>query len=213
MNESHAVFSVVVADDHPIYREGLVEAIASADRLALLGEAGDGRQALALILGEAPDVALLDLGMPRLDGFEVLRELREHGSPTKVACITAVLVSPAVHDAIRLGARSVLSKAATRREICTTLVRVAEGEVVLAQEAQTGLVEELARRSERPQLSAREREVLTLAARGHNTPSIAALLVLSPTTVRTHLKNAYTKLGVSDRTAAVARAMQLGLLP
>lgn len=213
MNKAHAVFRVLVADDHPIYREGLAEAIRAAHQLALVGEAGDGRQALSLILAESPDVALLDLSMPELDGLEVLRELREHGSPTKVACISAALVRPAVHDAITLGARAVLSKAATRREICAALVRVADGEVVLAPEAQTTLVEEVAHRSEAPQLSRREVEVLSLAAQGHSAPSIATLLIVSPTTVRTHLKNAYIKLGVADRTAAVARAMQLGLLP
>jgi two-component system nitrate/nitrite response regulator NarL len=213
VNKADAVFRVIVADDHPIYREGLADAIRAAHQLALVGEAGDGRQALSLILAESPDVALLDLSMPELDGLEVLRELREHGAATKVACISAALVRPAVHDAITLGARAVLSKAATRREICTALVRVADGEVVLAPEAQTILVEEVALRSEAPQLSRREVEVLSLAAQGHSAPSIATLLIVSPTTVRTHLKNAYIKLGVADRTAAVARAMQLGLLP
>lgn len=213
VDQPAAVLRVVIADDHPIYRDGLADAIRSAPGLALVGEADDGQQALDMIRAEAPDVALVDLGMPVLDGAEVLRRLREDGSPTKVACITAALVSSAVREVVQLGARAVLSKSASRREICDALVRVAAGEVVLAPEAQAGLADELARHDDAPQLSDREREVLRLAAQGHSAPSIATVLLISPTTVRTHLRNAYTKLGVSDRTAAVARAMQLGLLP
>lgn len=206
--------TVYVADDHPVYRDGIVSAIRARADLELIGQGSDGRIALEEILAGAPNVALLDMNMPELDGMEVLEALRKDGSPTAVLFISASLDGEVVYRALAQGAAGYLSKDADRDDICDALAAVARGGTWVAAEAQTGLADAIRRREveERPALSPREREVLRLTADGRSSLEIAELLHLSPATIKSHLQSLYQKLGVSDRAAAVAAAMRQGLL-
>ncbi len=214
MTKGRARIAVVVADDHPLYRKAVVEAIKGRAELEFVGEAGDGRAALDAIRADRPDVALLDVRMPKLDGMEVLNAVVRDGLPTKVIFLTAHVDSLNAYEAVGAGAAGYLPKEASGEAICDAIAAVSRGETVLAPEIQAGIAREIRLRSreDRPLLTPREREILGLTADGHSAPDIAERLTLSPTTVRTHLQHLYEKLGVSDRAAAVAEAMRRGLL-
>jgi two-component system nitrate/nitrite response regulator NarL len=206
---------VLVADDHPIYREGIVRAVKERPDLELVGEAEDGRQALDEIKRTGPDVALLDIRMPGLEGPQVLNALHRDGLKTKVIFLSAFMESELAYETVAAGARGYLSKESAREEICDAIAAVARGGTALAPEAQAGLaaeVQERERTAGEPQLTPREREVLHLIAEGLSSPEIGKRIHLSPTTVKSHLHKLYEKLGVSDRAAAVAEAMRRGLL-
>jgi two-component system, NarL family, nitrate/nitrite response regulator NarL len=206
---------VFVADDHPVYRDGMVRAISERPDLELVGEANNGRDALAAI-GEAnPDVALIDIRMPGLDGLEVLGAIRRDTTETQVLLLSAHLDSDLAYRAVAAGAKGYLSKQAARQEICDGIVAVADGGTAFAPEVQTGLASELYERERGqrgPVLTSREREVLKLVAGGHSAPEIAERIHLSPATVKSHLQAIYEKLGVADRAAAVAEGMRRGFL-
>jgi two-component system nitrate/nitrite response regulator NarL len=206
---------VLIADDHPIYREGIVRAVKERPDLELVGEAEDGRAALDEIKRTQPDVALLDIRMPRLEGPQVLNALHRDGMRTKVIFLSAFMEGELAYETVAAGARGYLSKESAREEICDAIVSVARGGTALAPEAQAGLaaqVQERERSADAPQLTPREREVLHLIAEGLSAPDIGRRIHLSPTTVKSHLHKLYEKLGVSDRAAAVAEAMRRGLL-
>jgi two-component system nitrate/nitrite response regulator NarL len=205
---------VVVADDHPVYREGIVRAVKERPELELVGEVATGREALEVIAELLPDVAILDMRMPGLDGRRLLDAIRREPIPTRVLFVSAYVDSEIVFAAIGGGAHGYISKDATRRQICDAVSAIARGETVLAPEVHTGLARAIQLRSvdDRPVLTAREREVLMLIAEGLSAPEIGRRLYLSPATVKTHLQHLYGKLGVSDRAAAVAAAMRRGLL-
>jgi two-component system nitrate/nitrite response regulator NarL len=205
---------VYVADDHPLYREGVVGAIKERSDFELIGETGDGKQALEEISDLAPDVAVLDVKMPGLDGVRVLNALRRDQVSTRVVFLTAYLDSAIVYRAVAAGASAFLSKDAGRKAICETVAAVARGDSVLAPEIHAGIAAEIRLREhdDRPALTQREREILGLTADGCTAPEIGRRLYLSTTTVKTHLQHLYEKLGVSDRAAAVAEAMRRGLL-
>jgi two-component system, NarL family, nitrate/nitrite response regulator NarL len=204
-----------VADDHPVYREGIVRAINERPDLELVGEAGDGREALDQIKELEPDVAVLDIRMPGLDGTQVLAAIRRDSTATQVLFLTAFMEPDLAYRTVAEGAKGYLSKSAARQEICEAIVTVARGGTALAPEAQEGIAQEIQERERsggRPELTSREGEVLGLIADGLSAPQIAKELHLSTTTVKTHLHTLYEKLGVSDRAAAVAEAMRRGLL-
>lgn len=206
--------TVFVADDHPVFRDGLVRALRTRPEFEVVGAAADGREALAEIRKLQPAVALLDVKMPGLDGSAVTQALRRDNEPTRVVLISAHAPSELVYRAIARGAAAYLSKESTREEICDTVAAVARGETRLTPDIQTELVRQIQMREveDRPALSPREREVLALIAEGLSAPDIAKQLFVSPATVKTHLQSLYEKLGVSDRAAAVATAMRHGLL-
>ncbi|HSI80568.1 MAG TPA: response regulator transcription factor [Solirubrobacterales bacterium] len=207
--------TVFVADDHPVYREGIVRAVKERPDLELVGEAGDGRDALDQIRVLRPDVALLDIRMPGLDGTQVLAALRRDSIPTEVLFISAFMESELAYRTVAEGAKGYLSKASARTEICDAIVAVARGGTAFAPEAQRGLAQEIQQRERegrKPELTERETEVLQLIAEGLSAPQIGKRIHLSPTTVKSHLHTLYEKLGVSDRAAAVAEAMRRGLL-
>ena len=206
---------VLVADDHPIYREGIVRAVKDRPDLELVGEAGDGRAALAQIQELKPDVAVLDIRMPGLEGPQVLAALKRDGNTTEVVFLSAFMESELAYTTVEGGARGYLSKESSRQEICEAILSVSRGGTALAPAVQAGLATEIrqrARTNGRPELSPREAEVLQLTAGGLSAPDIAKQLELSPTTVKTYLGSMYEKLGVSDRAAAVAEGMRRGLL-
>ncbi len=191
-----------------------MRAVRSRQELEIVGEAGDGREALEAIRELTPDVALLDVKMPSLDGTQITHAIKRDNLATRVVLLSAHAPSDLIYRAIALGAAAYLSKEASRDEICDTVAAVARGETRLTPEVQAELVRQIQMRSidERPVLSPREREVLVLIAEGLSAPDAAARLHVSPATVKTHLQSLYEKLGVSDRAAAVARAMRVGLL-
>lgn len=206
--------SVLVADDHPLYRDGITRAIRARPDLELVGEAGDGRDALALIQELVPDVAVVDINMPSLSGIQVVTALADLKCPTRVLVLTAYTDSERVYDALAAGARGYVLKDVDRRTICDAIARVARGKTVFSPDIHDGIAEQIRahRHDPRPRLTLREREVLSLAAEGRSAPEIARLLFLSPATIKTHLSNIYDKFGVSDRAAAVAKALREGVL-
>jgi two-component system nitrate/nitrite response regulator NarL len=205
---------VVVVEDHPLYRKAVVDAVKSRPNLEFVGQAADGREGLDEIRDKRPEVAVVDVQMPGLDGFDVLNVITRDALPTRVLLLTANVDSAAAFKAVGAGAAGLLLKSANIDELCDAIAAVARGETVLAAEVQAGLAGEIRMRStaQRPLLSPREHEILVLTAAGRSAPEVAAELVLSAATVRTHLQHLYDKLGVGDRAAAVAVAMRRGLL-
>jgi two-component system, NarL family, nitrate/nitrite response regulator NarL len=215
MNARGERVTVLVADDHPVYREGITRAVKDRPDLELVGEAGDGREALEGIRRARPDVAVLDIRMPGLDGTQVLAALRRDSIPTEVLFVSAFMEAELAYRTVAEGAKGYLSKSASRAEICDAIVTVARGGTALAPEAQRGLAEEIQQREQAgqtPELTEREQQVLRLIAEGMSAPEIGRKIHLSSTTVKSHLRTLYEKLGVSDRAAAVAEAMRRGLL-
>jgi len=205
---------VVVGDDHPLFREGAVRALVASGQIQVVGEASDGEQALELINALRPDVALLDLRMPGLDGAQVAAALLRQGLPTRVLLLSAYTESEVVYQALQLGAAGYLPKESSRAQIVAAVLDCAAGKDVLATDLASGLAAEIRRRAapSGPTLSARERQVLQLIAAGESVPTIAKELFLAPSTIKTHVQRLYEKLGVADRAAAVAEAMRRGLL-
>jgi two-component system nitrate/nitrite response regulator NarL len=207
--------TVLIADDHPLFREAIARVIGEQPELELVAEAPDGRAALEKIRELRPDVAVIDVRMPKLDGSDVLAALRDEGLPTNVVFLSAFLDSKTVYEAVAAGANAYLSKEADTAEIVSAIRVAARGETTLAPEVQTGLAEQIRLREERearPRLSEREHEVLGLIAQGLSAPEIGERIHLSTATVKTHLQHLYEKLGVSERAAAVAEGMRRGLL-
>jgi two-component system nitrate/nitrite response regulator NarL len=205
---------VVVGDDHPIYREGMVRALLLSGSVDVVGEADDGVSALEMIKAHRPDVALLDYQMPGMDGVQVAAAIMRDELPTRVLLLSAYDDSAIVYQALQKGAAGFLPKESTRTEIVEAVLECAKGRGVVSSALVGGLAQEIRRRAEpsAPVLSAREREVLNRIARGQSIPAIAAELHVSPSTVKTHAQRLYEKLGVSDRAAAVAEAMRQRLL-
>ncbi len=206
---------MLVADDHPIYREGIVRAIKERPDLELIGEAIDGRDALEQIKAVSPAVAVLDIRMPGLDGTQVLAAMRRDGFDTEVLFVSAFMEPELAYRTVASGARGYLSKESSRKEVCEAIVMIARGGTALAPEAQAGLsqaIQERERTGGRPQLTAREQQVLRLVADGLSAPEIGREIQLGTATVKSHLHSLYDKLGVSDRAAAVAEGMRRGML-
>ncbi|WP_156687120.1 response regulator [Mycobacterium sp. Marseille-P9652] len=205
---------VVIGDDHPLFREGVVRALESSGSVDVVGEAQDGAAALELIKAHQPDVALLDYRMPGMDGAQVAAAARGQGLTTRVLLLSAHDEPAIVYQALQQGAAGFLLKDSTRGEIVQAVLDCAAGREVLAPALAGGLAAEIRQRAapSAPVLSAREREVLGRIARGQSIPAIAGELYVAPSTVKTHVQRLYEKLGVSDRAAAVAEAMRQGLL-
>ena len=205
---------MVVGDDHPLFRDGVVRALSSSGSIEVVGEAEDGVEALAMIREHGPRVALLDYRMPGLDGAQVAAAVRRDALPTRVLLISAHDESAIVYSALQEGAAGFISKESSRSELVDAVLNCAKGRDVVAPNLAAGLVGEIQRRNESdaPMLSAREREVLGYIASGRSIPAMAKDMFLAPSTVKTHVQRLYEKLGVGDRGAAVAEAMRRGLL-
>lgn len=213
-NANDQKVSAIVADDHPLFRDGLVRALTGSGAIEVVAEAADGPEALALIKEHRPQVALVDLQMPGLDGAQVAAAVVRDELPTRVLVVSANSDSAIVYHALQQGAAGYLPKESSRSEIVNAVLDCARGRDVVGAHLASGLAAEIRRRAEPPgpTLSAREREVLDLIAGGATIPTIAKQLFLAPSTVKTHVQRLYEKLGVNDRAAAVAEAMRRGLL-
>lgn len=205
---------VLIADDHPVYRQGLERAIKERPDLDLVATCGDGRQALETISQLEPEVAIVDVRMPGLDGLAILGAVKRDGLRTRIVLLTGYEDSTAAYKALAAGAAGYVSKTSDNMELCDSIVKVARGETVIAPQFAAGIATEIQLRetTDRPALTDREGEVLRLLAEGRTASRIGEELHLSEATIKTHLHNLYEKLGVSDRAAAVATAMRWGLL-
>ncbi|CAL9417005.1 response regulator [Streptomyces sp. enrichment culture] len=206
--------SLLVVDDHPVVRDGLRGMLASVAGFRVLGEASDGVEALERAAALDPDVILMDLRMPGGGGVEAIRELTRRGIRARVLVLTTYDTDADTLPAIEAGATGYLLKDAPREELFAAVRAAAEGRTVLSPAVASRLVSAV--RAPRPAggetLSAREREVLVLVARGTSNREIARELFISEATVKTHLTHLYAKLGVRDRAAAVAAGYDRGIL-
>jgi DNA-binding NarL/FixJ family response regulator len=196
--------SVLIVDDHPVVRQGLRALLEVQDGLAVVGETGDGPTAVSLATSLRPDIVLLDLKLPGMDGIAVLESLRSSG--LRVLVLTSATQPSAASQAIRAGAAGVLYKDIDPDALVRAIRSVHDGNVLLAQEAAGSLV----RGSRVDSLTPREREVLSRIAEGKSNREIARLLRLSEKTVKAHVSAVLAKLGVQDRTQAAVYAVRHG---
>ena len=197
---------VLIADDHQVVREGLQMILAESDgEIVVVGEASDGDEAVRLATAMQPDVVLMDLSMPRVDGLEATRRLREAGVPSRVLILTSFAEGEGVRDAVRAGVTGYLMKDVLKAELLTAIRLAADGVPTLHPRAQQHLMRGIAE-PETPSpfgaLTPRERDVLALLAQGESNKRIAAALNLSIGTVKGYVSAIFEKLGVDDRTQA-----------
>ena len=207
--------TVLVADDHPLFREGIARAVRERPELELVAETGDGRSALAAIREHAPVVAVVDLRLPGLDGIAIAHAITRDGLNTRVLVLSAFTEPRLVYEAMAAGAAGYFSKDADREAVLDAISAVARGETRVDPALQTGVFAEMrdrAQRGERTLLTDREREIVRLMSEGLSAPAIGKRLYVATATVKSHQGRIYEKLGVSDRAAAVAEAMRRGLL-
>jgi DNA-binding NarL/FixJ family response regulator len=202
---------VLIADDHPVVRDGLRGMFAAEPGFEVVGEAANGDEAVVLAGSLAPDVILMDLRMPEVDGVTAITRLARSGSPARVLVLTTYDTDSDVLPAIEAGATGYLLKDFRADELFRAVRAAARGEAVLSPSVATRLLGSVRRPAQEP-LSAREREVLELVAGGATNREVGRRLFVSEATVKTHLLHVYAKLGVNDRAAAVAEAFQRGLL-
>ena len=202
---------LLIVDDHPVVRDGLRGMFAGDPDFAVLGEAGTGIEAVTMAAAVRPDVVLMDLRMPLMNGVEAIGTLRERGITARVLVLTTYDTDSDVLPAIEAGATGYLLKDAPRDELFRAVRAAARGEAVLAPSVAARLIGHLRGPAKEP-LSQRELEVLRLVAHGTTNREAAAKLFISEATVKTHLLHVYAKLGVNDRAAAVAAAFERGLL-
>ena len=204
--------TVVVVDDHPVVRSGLVGMLDVEDDLEVVGEAADGEEALARVAALAPDVVLMDLRMPKLDGAGATARIVAEHPGTRVLVLTTYDTDADIVRAVEAGATGYLLKDTPRLQLVEAVRAAARGETVLAPGVAARLVSRL-RAPASEALTPREVEVLAQVARGLSNAEIGRVLFIGEATVKTHLLRVFAKLGVDDRTRAVTVAMERGLLP
>ena len=207
---------ILVADDHPIVRDGLVTVLSTQPDFEIVGEAGDGQEAVERFLALRPDVLLLDLEMPELDGVEALRQLQERGESVRAIIFTAFDTDERIVDAVQAGAQGYLLKGAPREELFNAVRVVHGGGSLLQPVVATKLMQRLNAPPEKSALveplTEREKEVLDLLAQGSTNRDIAAALVITERTAKFHVSSIMGKLGATNRTEAVSIAAQQGLI-
>jgi len=202
---------LLIVDDHPIVRDGLQGVLQSQPDIEVVGEAADGEAAVQMANSLSPDIVLMDLRMPVMDGVTALREIRTRNPQCQVLVLTTYDSDADILPAIEAGASGYLLKDSTREELYAAIRAAARGETVLAPAVAARLVGRMRAPAEE-KLSSRELEVLQLVAEGGSNSEIASRLHISQATVKSHLIHIFGKLGVSDRTAAVTVALKRGIL-
>ncbi len=207
----NAPIRVMIVDDHPVVRNGLIGMFAGDTDFEVVGEASDGAEAVRRARAIAPDVILMDLRMPEMDGVSAIAALTAAGVPARVLVLTTYDTDGDVLAAIEAGATGYLLKDAPPNDLFKAVRAAAGGETVLSPTVATRVVGQMRAPVQEP-ISQRELEVLELVAQGTSNRDAAARLFISEATVKTHLMHIYAKLGVNDRAAAVAEAFNRGLL-
>ena len=211
---------VLVADDHPLFREGLAAVLGNRPEIELVGEAADGPAAVAQALALLPDIVLMDIQMPGLSGIEATRQIVRASPHIGVIMLTMLEDDDSVFAAMRAGARGYILKGAGKAEVLRTVEAVARGEALFGPAIARRLVTFFGALGAKagagpapafPELTERERELLNLIAQGLNNAAIAEHLSLSPKTVGNHISNIFSKLQVADRAEAIVRARDAGL--
>jgi DNA-binding NarL/FixJ family response regulator len=202
---------IVIADDHPIFRAGLQGLLSAQEDFQVVGEAANGKEAVSVVRHAAPDVLLVDLQMPELDGVGAIREIKDMAPATRILVLTTYDSDGDILRAVEAGATGYLLKDTPREELFKAIRATAKGDSVLSPVVASKLVGR-ARGPVDRSLSGREIEVLRLVARGISNKIIGKDLRISEATVKTHLLHIFAKLGVDDRTAAVTAAMERGVL-
>ena len=208
---------VLIADDHPLYRDGLRAMLAAAPETELVGEATTGDEAIAQAAELQPDVLLMDLQIPGTNGIEATRRIRQTSPHIAILVVTMFSDDDSVFAALRAGAQGYVLKGADRAELTRAIVAISHGEAIFSPAIAKRLMRHFATLTAEqmptvfPELTDRERVILELIAQGRNTIEIANRLVLSPKTVRNHISNILSKLQVADRAQAIVRAREAGL--
>ncbi|QDZ16018.1 response regulator [Humibacter ginsenosidimutans] len=203
---------IVLVDDHPIVREGIRAMLTAFDDIEIVGQASAGPEAVELAAALRPDLVLMDLRMPGGDGVDATRAITA-ARTSRVVVLTTYETDRDILRAIEAGASGYLLKDIEPDALARSVRAAARGETVLTPSAQTALIDSMQRRTDaRPSLSPQEINVLRLAAEGRTNAAIGAELFVSETTVKTYLSRAYEKLGVTDRTSAVRKAIELGVI-
>jgi DNA-binding NarL/FixJ family response regulator len=208
--------TVVLGDDHALVRQGLRRSMEAAGDIEVLGEAATGAEAVRLVTEMGPDIAVVDIRMPEMDGIEAARRIGEDAAGTRVIMLTAYDDRHFVVEAVRAGARGYVLKTRDADHLVQAVRLVAAGNMVIDPELVVALADELSSAHDRDRtaetLTERELEVLQLLAFGYTNRDIGRRLFISPDTVKTHLEHIYQKLGASDRTSAVAEAFRRQLV-
>jgi DNA-binding NarL/FixJ family response regulator len=214
---------ILIADDHPIVRDGIKKLLALEDDIKVVGEASDGRQVLELMQELEPDILLLDLRMPNLDGLSVLQSLQQSGRRTRVIVLTASEDKNEFVQAMKLGCSGIVLKQTATELIVKSIRKVHSGEIWLDSHTTAAVMRQFAapgdalggaingKGRERSPLSAREREIVALVAQGYKNKEMAEKMFISEQTVKNHLHNIFDKLGVSDRLELALYAIHKGL--
>jgi DNA-binding NarL/FixJ family response regulator len=202
---------ILIADDHPVVREGLVGMLNGQDDFDVVAVADDGAKAITLYNEHKPDVVLMDLQMPNLDGVSAIQQIRSDEASAHVLVLTTFDSDADILRAIEAGATGYLLKDTPREELFRAIRAAANGESVLAPSVATRLMTRMRSPAEE-KLSAREIDVLELVAKGYSNKEVAKALHISTATVKTHLIHIYSKLGVDDRTSATTTAIERGII-
>ncbi len=207
---------ILVAEDHPLFRKGVISLLSSIPDFEVVGEATTGEEAMARAADLQPDVVLMDLQMPNVNGIEATRKILQESPSVRVLVVTLFEDDDSVFMALRAGARGYVLKDADEEEMVRAIRAVGRGEAIFSPNVATRVLAYFAApRPAAPQvfptLTDREREILNLIAQGHPNPSIAKQLHLSPKTVGNYVSNIFTKLQVADRAQAIIRAREAGL--
>jgi DNA-binding NarL/FixJ family response regulator len=207
---------IVIADDHPVVREGIISMIEREPDFKVIGEAKDGREAVRLALELKPDIVLIDLRMPELDGVEAISEISAIDPDIKFIILTTYSDDEYIFRGIEVGARAYLLKDAPREDLFKAIRAVYQGESLIQPVVASKILDrfaELSRQAQAPgTLSEREIEVLTLVAKGAANKEIATQLNITNSTVKTHITSIFQKLNASDRTEAVTQAIKKGII-
>jgi DNA-binding NarL/FixJ family response regulator len=227
VNDDTSPARLIIADDHALLRSGIRSMLYGEPGLEVVGEAADGQEALELCRRLQPDLVLMDVRMPRMDGLAATRAIKEEFPRTSVVMVTMQEDPDYLFEAVIAGAAGYVLKGATPEQLTDAVRQVLDGEFLFNQKLTIDLLRSMADREKSSvspsgmtaseesisePLTARETEILRLLAQGQTNPQIARELVVSPGTVKNHVRHIIAKLGVSDRTQAAVRAMELGLL-
>ena len=211
------VLRVLIADDHPLFRHGIAVLLQSLPEFEVVGEATSGEEAIDLAEQLQPDVILMDIQMPEINGIEATRRILHTSPHIRVLIVTMSEDDASVFTAMRVGARGYILKDAQKEDMLRAIRAIGRGEAIFSPAIAGRLIDffaaprPIAPPQAFPELTDREREILDLIAQGHNNPEIATRLVLSPSTVRNYVSNIFGKLQVADRAQAIIRAREAGL--